>query len=156
MTNFSSKYSTNNDQLSELEVDISNEKDLSPNQTKSKFDALQQQGSTSPYFIAQSIALPESRAIQTTSCQKAEKRQNKTSPPSNISSSISNTTLFSDASLYDQNISCNQNVSEEKNIPSSFQSKGLSNQIQCENISTISTYKTVLPTNTMKEKCISK
>ena len=156
MTNFSSKYSTNNDQLSELEVDISNEKDLSPNQTKSKFDALQQQGSTSPYFIAQSIALPESRAIQTTSCQKAEKRQNKTSPPSNISSSISNTTSFSDVSLYDQNISCNQNVSEEKNIPSSFQSKGLSNQIQCENISTISTYKTVLPTNTMKEKCISK
>ena len=87
----------------------------------------------SPYFIAQSIVLPESRAIQTTSNQ-VEKRYQKSSLHSNSSSAVSNTTSFSDVSLYDQHIQCSQNSSEENFISTSFQSKELDSKIKNVNV----------------------
>ena len=136
MNTFSSKYTTNDDNLSELEVNISTDRDSSANPKKSQTNIQQTRDAMSPYFIAQSIVLPESRAIQTTSNQ-VEKRYQKSSQHSNSSSAVSNTTSFSDVSLYDQHIQCSQNSSEENIISTSFQSKKLNSQIENVNVSSV-------------------
>ena len=119
--------------MSELEVEVNPERDMSSRQSKSRFDDKQKQATMSPYFIAQSIAQPESRAIKSTSSQ-VEKRYHKMSQTSNISNSASNTTSFSDISLYDQHTQCNQNIIEDKVVPSSFQSKCMNIPIESANI----------------------
>ena len=108
----------------------------SSNPKKSQTKMHQNRDAMSPYFIAQSIVLPESRAIQTTSNQ-VEKRYQKSSQHSNSSSAVSNTTSFSDVSLYDQHIQCSQNSSEENIISTSFQSKKLNSQIENVNVSSV-------------------
>ena len=108
----------------------------SSNPKKSQTKMHQNRDAMSPYFIAQSIVLPESRAIQTTSSQ-AEKQYQKSNHHSNCSSAISNTTSFSDVSLYDQHIQCSQNSSEENIISTSFQSKKSNSQIENENVSSV-------------------
>ena len=126
---FSSKYSTNNDQISELDVEVSKEcsKEPGSNTISSQFETLQKQGSLSPYFLAQSIVLPEARAIPNTS-NNVEKRHSKTYQTTNVSSSPG-TTSFCDTSLHNPHIL--KHVPEET-IPTTFRSACLKNINQSE------------------------
>ena len=110
--------------MSELEVDISKRDDTanSSNNAPSKFQALQKQSTMSPYFIAQSIAFPKSRAISsTTSNNNIEIKDNNRSAAA--SSSTISTTSFCDISNL-QDLHTTNEVCEET-VPASFYSNGL-------------------------------
>ena len=100
-------------------------KEQSSSITVSQLEISQKKETLSPYFIAQSIALPEARSNPASSSNKTKKRS-KSNHSSNICSSVS-TNSFSDASLYDHHVS--NTVSEER-LPSSFRSKRFKSQNQ--------------------------
>ena len=133
--------------MSELEVDISNDNGEEPSSTR---NASQNNVIMSPYFLAQSITLPETRAIPSTSSNIGTRRSSNINP-SNISSSIS-TTSFSDVSLYDNH---NSNPSPDERIPTSFRSKSL----KCQSQTSTDTpgNRAITPSNALnpKENCCS-
>ena len=98
-------------------------KGQSSSSDSSQVELSQKSETLSPYFIAQSIALPGARSIPSKSSTKTKKRS-KSKHTSNICSSVS-TNSFSDASLYDHHIS---NTMSEERLPSSFRSKCLNSQ----------------------------
>ena len=109
--------------MSELEVDISRQDETanSSNIATSKFQALQKHSTMSPYFIAQSIAYPKSRAISsTTSNNNIEIKDNNRSEAA--SSSTISTTSFCDISNL-QDLHTTNEVCEET-VPVSFYSNG--------------------------------
>merc|ERR1712062_821426 len=99
----SSKYLANDENLSELEVDISkrNETATSSNTASSKFQALQKHSTMSPYFIAQSIAFPKSRAISSTTSNNNIEIKDNTRSAAASSGTISTTSFCDISNLQD-------------------------------------------------------
>ena len=110
--------------MSELEVDISKRDEVatSSNNASSKFQALQKHSTMSPYFIAQSIAYPKSRAISSTTSNNNIEIKDNTRSAAASSSTISTTSFCDISNLQDAHTT---NEVGEETVPASFYSNGL-------------------------------
>ena len=105
-------------------------KEQSSSGSSPQFQILQQQGTTSPYFMVQNMALSEAHSITSTS-SNIEQRHHKTGHNNSTNaSSNASATSFSDISMYGQHLA---NISTEETAPATFIAKAhrLINRNQC-------------------------